>query len=232
MSDAVIILQARLASRRLPGKALASIGARSMLGHCIARLRISGAAPVMLATTENAEDDALAAVAECYGIKVFRGAEDDVLSRFLLAAQSVGARHVVRATADNPAIDIGGPARVLRELVASQADHVIEDGLPYGAAVEAVTVDALARAAARATSAHDREHVTPMIRRDRAHFVSVMIPAPANVWRPDTRLTVDTADDLRFMGRLAACLDGWRHEPELPDILALIDRQTPALRCA
>src|SRR4029077_10420758 len=113
------------------------------LGHCIARLRVGSAAPVMLATTLAAADDCLVAAAAPDGIPVFRGPEHDVLLRFVHAARSMDARYVVRATADNPAIDIDGPERVLRDLRASGADYVVEAGLPYGACVEAMTVDAL-----------------------------------------------------------------------------------------
>src|SRR4029079_4214720 len=141
-------------------KAVAPIGARSLLGHCLARLSMGGAAPVWLATTTHQEDDVLVAVAAKYGIPSFRGPADDVLSRFALAAPSIGARYVVRATGVNPAVDIDGPARVLAALRSTGADHVIEDGLPYGGAVEGVTVDALGRAAERATEPSDREHVT------------------------------------------------------------------------
>ena len=221
MIPAVIILQARMASTRLPGKALAPIGARSLVGHCLARLRIGGAAPVLLATTTNREDDALVAVAAKYGIPAFRGPADDVLGRFVLAAHSVGARYVVRATGDNPAVDIGGPGRVLAALRSTTADHVIEDGLPYGGAVEGVTVDALVRAAERATEASDREHVTTLIRRDRVRFTAVKVAPPTYLRRPEVRVTVDTSDDLSFMRQVAAQLDNWSDEPELRRIVTV-----------
>ncbi len=153
-------------------------------------------APVMVATTTNAEDDCLAAIGARYDVPVFRGPSEDVLSRFVMAARSVGAQYVVRATADNPAIDIGGAGRLLAHLQSVRADYAIEDGLPYGAAVEAMTVDALSRAAIHATEAADREHVTPLIRRDRVRFRPVSIPAPGPVRRPDVRVTVDTEQDL------------------------------------
>ena len=127
MTRSVIILQARMASERLRGKVLAPIGARSMLAHCIARLRIGAAAPVMVATTTNAEDDCLAAIGARYDVPVFRGPSEDVLSRFVMAARSVGAQYVVRATADNPAIDIGGAGRLLAHLQSVRADYAIED---------------------------------------------------------------------------------------------------------
>jgi spore coat polysaccharide biosynthesis protein SpsF len=232
MSEAVVILQARMASTRLPGKALAAIGARTLIGHCLARLRIGGAAPVLLATTTNQEDDVLVAAAARYGVPSFRGPAEDVLSRFVLAAQSVGARHVVRATGDNPAVDIGGAARVLAALRSTRADHVVEDGLPYGGAVEGVSVDALVRASKFATDPADREHVTPWIRRDRGRFTALQIPAPRSVRNPDVRVTVDTNDDLRFMQDLAARLDNWSAEPELRTIVKAALTLTAGARCA
>ena len=232
MSEAVIILQARTASSRLPRKVLAPIGARALVAHCLARLRIGGAAPVLLATTTNPEDDALAALAARYNVPVFRGPAEDVLQRYVLAAGSVGARFVVRATGDNPAIDIGGPGRVLAVLRASGADHVIEDGLPYGAAVEGVTVDALNRALTMATDPSDREHVTTLIRRDRRQFSPLSVPAPKPVQRPELRVTVDTEGDLRFMRQIAARVGNWSGEPELPAILHVVDALSTAQRCA
>jgi spore coat polysaccharide biosynthesis protein SpsF len=232
MSEAVIILQARMASTRLPGKALAPIGARTLIGHCLARLRIGGAAPVLLATTTNQEDDVLVAAAAKYGVATFRGPVDDVLIRYVLAAQSIGARFVVRATGDNPAVDIEGPNRVLAALRSTNADHVIEDGLPYGGAVEGVTVEALTRASELATDIADREHVTPWIRRDRERFKAVQLPAPAALRRPDIRVTVDTENDLLFMQNVASRLKGWSDEPELQRIIAVATSMTAGVRCA
>jgi len=232
MSRAVIILQARMASTRLPGKALAPIGARTLIGHCLARLRIANAAPVLLATTTNQEDDVLVATAAKYGVPAFRGPADDVLSRFLLAARSVDAQFVIRATGDNPAVDIDGPGRVLGALRTTNADHVIEDGLPYGAAVEGVRVEALNRASELATEAADREHVTPRIRRDRTRFTALQILAPAHVRRPEIRVTVDTSDDLSFMEGVAVGLNNWCGEPELSSILRVAARLTAGVRCA
>jgi spore coat polysaccharide biosynthesis protein SpsF len=230
--DAVIILQARMASTRLPGKALASIGARTLIGHCLARLRIGGAAPVVLATTTNQEDDVLVATAAKYGVTAFRGSADDVLSRYVLAAQSIGARFVVRATGDNPAVDIGAPDRVLAALRSTRADHVIEEGMPYGGAVEGVTVEALVRASRLATSAADREHVTPWIRRDRTRFTAVQIPAPAALRRPEVRVTVDTRHDLAFMQDIAARMNNWCDEPELRSIVTVAASLAAGARCA
>jgi spore coat polysaccharide biosynthesis protein SpsF len=223
VSQAVIILQARMGSARLPGKSLAQIGARRLVSHCLARLLAGSAAPVMLATTANSEDDALADAASAYCVPVFRGPADDVLLRYVFAARSVNARYVIRATADNPLTDVDGPERVMRALRETGADHVVEDGLPYGAAVEAITLDALERAAIIATDAADREHVTPVMRRDRDRFAAVAIQAPAALRRPDLRVTVDTPDDLQFMRSLSARMNNWVAVPALAQAIRVMD---------
>jgi spore coat polysaccharide biosynthesis protein SpsF len=161
-------------------------------------------------------------VAIANGVPVVRGPEADVLKRFLLAADTFKADYVIRATADNPAVDIDAPQRVLDALVGAGADYAIDSNLPYGAAVEAVTVDALIRADAMATDASDREHVTPLVRRDRI-FTALEIPAPRRVARPDLRLSIDTLHDLSYMRDVFSALDDPRAETPLAEIIAAAD---------
>jgi spore coat polysaccharide biosynthesis protein SpsF len=191
-----IVLQARLGSRRLPGKVLAPIGRRTLLAHCIARLTVTQL-PVIVATTTRDEDDAIAAEALANGAAIVRGSDEDVLGRFLQAADEHQLTEIVRATADNPFVDADSVRRVLDLLRRVQADHVVEHGLPVGAAVEAVTVEALRRANALIADPYDREHVTSFVRRD-ARFRALRAMAPQAVRRPGLRLTVDTPDDLEF----------------------------------
>ncbi len=201
---AAIVLQSRMASQRLPGKALAPIAGRPLLEQCLIRLLASEAAPVILATTTRGDDDAVADVGERLGVPVFRGAEDDVLDRFVRCAEEFRLDVVIRATADNPAVDIDAPARLLAAARRSGADYVREDGLPYGAAVEAVTTRALHRQAQLIDAAVDREHVTTYVRRHEGQFAVLGLSAPASLARPDVRVTVDTPEDLQQMRRMYA----------------------------
>lgn len=197
-----IILQARMGSRRLPGKVLVDLVGRPLIGHCMARLMRSGLGPVILATSTLPADDALVDVARALGIRVCRGPEDDVLQRFGLVADYLEARFFIRATGDNPAVDIDAPARVMAAIESTSADHVVETGLPHGAAVEAVRTAALYQALAQARDPYDREHVTPYLYRNPGRFLAVTVLAPEVLRRPDLRLTVDTQDDLNFMRRV------------------------------
>jgi spore coat polysaccharide biosynthesis protein SpsF len=200
---AAIVLQARMGSKRLPGKVLAAVAGQSIFAHCVRRLRATSDLPVILATTMLGEDDVLVAAAERLGVQVVRGPDDDVLARYVLAATTFDLLEIVRATADNPAVDMDAPRRTLDLLRRAHADHVVERGLPVGAAVEAVTVAALVLADAAADDPYDREHVTSFIRRER-QFTSLDAMAPGCLRRPNVCLTVDTPDDLDFMRRVMA----------------------------
>jgi spore coat polysaccharide biosynthesis protein SpsF len=213
-----IILQARLASTRLPGKALEKIGSRSILEHCLVRLTHNRDAAVVLATTTRGEDDALDEVAERLGVPVFRGDSDDVLGRFVAAASAFRLDPIIRATGDNPVVDMDAAWRVLRALQETGADYVCEHGLPLGAAVEGVTYAALRRADMAADQPYDREHVTPYVKHGRHAFATLLRPAPRPLYRPDLRLTVDTPGDLEHVRTLFAGL-----ESETPTLRRVIE---------
>jgi spore coat polysaccharide biosynthesis protein SpsF len=208
---ALLVLQARMGSTRLPGKVLADVAGTSVLERCVRRLLASGAGPVVVATTGLPADDQIASAAAALGVLLVRGPVDDVLARYVQAA-SGWTGPVVRATADNPLVDIEAPARVLQALRAG-ADYVVESGLPVGAAVEGMTVEALRQAGARATDAYDREHVTPWIRRGGTRGPVRTLDAPPDLARPDLRFTVDTLDDLAHVRRVVAAAGA---DPLLP----------------
>lgn len=199
----IALIQARMGSSRLPGKVLRSIAGRPMIDWVLTRAsRAHSLDRVVLATSEHPRDDALAAHVRKLGYGVARGSENDVLKRFAHAAQSYGAQVVVRITADCPLIDpdIIDAVVALRAREGSDyASNTDPATFPDGLDVEVFKAVALARADAEATRPHDREHVTPYLRRD---------PFRRSGLRHDTdlsglRWTVDEAADLAVVDRLA-----------------------------
>lgn len=201
-ADVLILLQARMGSARLPGKSLMPILGRSLVAHCVTRLQQANIGLVMVATSSRAEDDILAAEAGSLGAPVYRGDAYDVLGRMRAAAALVNPTYIVRATGDNPAVDSDSIGRLLAVLERDALDHAVESGLPCGATVEVLTASALRTAAARATAADDREHVTTYLRREGRGFKCAIVPGPCELQRPDLRFTVDTRADLDYMRRV------------------------------
>ncbi len=203
-----VVTQARTGSTRLPGKVLIEVAGRTMLDHHLDRLVAAGL-DVYVATTGNASDDRVADLALGRGIAVFRGSEEDVLSRFAGCARAHDLDVVVRVTSDCPLIDgrvvADGVTRFL-QLREQHGDDVylsntLERTYPRGFDFEVVAASALQRADREATASRDREHVTPWLYAG-PHRLSHLVQVRRAVDRSSYRVTLDTAEDLELIRRL------------------------------
>jgi spore coat polysaccharide biosynthesis protein SpsF len=196
-----------MGSRRLPGKVLMQIEGKSILERAILRLRAAASVDdVAVLTTSLRADDAVAAEAARLGARVYRGPELDVLRRFQEASEAFNPQVVIRATADNPLIDIGSVDRIVAALRSGNMDYCMENELPYGAATEACSANALATVHRLARLDRDREHVTLYIKEHPEEFRVSILTAPEHLRRPRIRVTVDTPEDFAFMERLIRSL--------------------------
>jgi spore coat polysaccharide biosynthesis protein SpsF len=200
MTSTIVFLQARMGSTRLPGKVMLRIQGQSILERAIRRLQAASLPDaVVVLTTARDEDDVIVAEAHGTGVEVFRGADLDVLARFRQAADFFQPDIIIRATADNPLIDIGSVDRILRKLAQEEMDYCMERGLPIGAATEAFTRRALESTDRLGLLPHHREHVTTFIKEHTDDFRVCFLDPPQALQRPDLRITVDTQADFVFM---------------------------------
>jgi spore coat polysaccharide biosynthesis protein SpsF (cytidylyltransferase family) len=201
--NVVAVVQARLDSTRLPGKALADIGGRPMLAQVVERLRGSRVVDqTVIATTELASDVPIVELGDVIGVPVIRGSANDVLGRFLVAGQQCQADVIVRITGDCPLIDASVVDLVVERLLsdgrADYASNVLRRTYPRGLDAEAISLEALRRADKLAQSTADREHVTLIIRTlGEPHFRALSVEDTED--NSDLRLTVDEPDDLELI---------------------------------
>jgi spore coat polysaccharide biosynthesis protein SpsF len=221
-SRVLAVVQARAGSSRLPGKVLRPLAGTPVLGWVVRAARAAaGVDGVVVATSADPGDDAVAEAGRALGVPVVRGPEDDVLSRFLLAVDEHPCDAVVRLTADCPLLDpalIGQVVALWR--AAPELDYVattLVRTLPRGLDVELATADALRRVAATATG-HDRVHVTSGLYADPAAYrlTGVVVSPPAD----DLRVTLDTADDAALLEAVATELGD--RPPAWRDVVALL----------
>jgi spore coat polysaccharide biosynthesis protein SpsF len=215
-------LQARMGSTRLPGKVLMQIQGQSILERAIRRLC---AAPnvdaVAVLTTRRSEDDVVVEESRRLGALIYRGPEQDVLARFYEAAELFHPDIIIRATADNPLIEIGSIGRIVNALYSCGLDWCMENELPYGAATEAFTAEALTRVHLLASEAHHREHVTLYIKEHPEEFRSALLVPPESLRHPQIRVTVDTPEDFTFVNQLIGKLSEKRQPRPLKDYLPI-----------
>ncbi len=204
-----VVIQSRLSSSRLPGKALLTIAGMPLV-ELVARRASRSGHEVVVATSEEQDDGRIAEHLRSGGVPVRRGPLDDVLGRFVLAPADLDPTdRVVRLTGDNPVAD----ADLVDELLAAVAGsghaygRVDIDRVPEGLGAEVFSVGSLRLAAERTTSPYDREHVTPWLRRELGELL--FVPSGPRLDPRRFRCTVDVlADYVRVSG-----LFTWQSDP-------------------
>jgi spore coat polysaccharide biosynthesis protein SpsF (cytidylyltransferase family) len=224
----VAIVQARMGSRRLPGKVLADLGGAPLLARLIERVRRARTLAAVAVATSAADADApVRALAAALDVPCFAGSEDDVLARMAGAAIALAADPVVRLTADCPFVDPALVDACVGRFRDGGYDYVALGGaFPDGLDTEVIAARALACAEREARLPSEREHVTPFVwkRPERFRCAWVELPVPLG----GRRWTVDEPRDLAFVRAVWARLErpaggfGWE------DVEALLARE-PAL---
>lgn len=226
------ILQARMASTRLPGKVLKPLAGRPMLARQIERIRRARSLDgLVLATTDTASDDPVAALGRDLGIAVYRGSMDDVLDRYHHAARHAGPPpdHIVRLTGDCPLTDPALIDAIVAAHIAGGHDYTtnaLQPTYPDGLDVEVLTRAALDQAWRQADLPSHREHVTSFIHGQPARFRIGHVKRTPDL--SHLRWTVDAPEDYEFVAAVYDRLYPANPAFDTADILALLARE-PAL---
>jgi spore coat polysaccharide biosynthesis protein SpsF len=205
----VFITQARTGSTRLPGKVMKEVAGRSVLYWFLRRaLKCESVSRVCVATTVNPNDDSLAThvVAEFPEVCVVRGSEEDVLSRYMLAAEETNADIIVRVTSDCPFFDwnmVDWCVKVLKEKKAD-AVRTLRGDFPIGLDVEVSTRETLRKTHENASDPFEREHVGPYVFQTHSSEFKVEWVGNTGVPWPECRLTLDYLEDFALLERLYA----------------------------
>ena len=201
-----------MSSTRLPGKILKKLAGREMLWHVVERLkRCRKLQDIVVATSVSKSDDIVEELAKKNGWKVFRGSEENVLSRYLNAAKKFNAETLVRITSDCPLISPKIVDKCIELYFNSGADFTCSSRLaktfPRGQDVEVFSLEALENAGKNTSTDSEREYVTLYVYHSRPDKFKISILKAEDAFaRPELRLTVDTPEDLKMMGEVYSAL--------------------------
>lgn len=204
MSRTVAIIQCRTGSTRLPEKALRPLEGTPMIEHIIKRVRAAGVfEEVLLAIPDTPSEEKLVSLAHRLAVPCVKGPEEDVLQRFILAAESVEADQILRVCGDNPLIDLEIMKELVKEHQSTGSDYTIPaDAIPLGTGSEMVRLQALKIIAGKTRDPRFREHVTTWFQDHPDDFRIARIPAPWYLRNIHLRLTVDTEKDFELIALL------------------------------
>lgn len=203
----VFITQARMSSTRLPGKVMKIVEGQTVLYWFLKRAQKCKTADLIcVATTENSADDAIVEHVQKHfpEIHITRGSEQDVLSRYALAARETNADIIIRVTSDCPFMDWDLVDQCVNTLIEKKVDAVrtIKDDFPIGLDVEVFTRQALETAHENAKDPAEREHVGPYIYRTHPEEFHIEWVGNEGAPWPECRMTLDYPEDFEFMKQL------------------------------
>jgi spore coat polysaccharide biosynthesis protein SpsF len=208
-------MQVRNGSTRLPQKMTRPLYEGKGIFELLLERMISyfESVPIIVATTTNENDTAIADIAESKGVMLYRGSENDVLDRFINAAEAFDIDNVIRICADNPLLDMQRLELMIKASELAAVDYwcyATSDGLPtiktgYGFWGEAVTKETLKCVWRKTDDTLYREHVTNFIYTHPEEFkIHYEVIDPEVEQHSNIRLTVDTANDFNLMKEIYA----------------------------
>lgn len=202
----VAIIQARMGSTRLPGKVLKKVLDKPLLSFQLERVkRTTRIDDIVVATTNEKIDDGIVHFCKSQKVHVFRGAEEDVLSRYYEAAVKHKADIIVRLTSDCPLIEPAIIDQVIQLYLDKQPIDYVSNTynkrtFPRGLDTEVFSFQALKKAHQGAVLQRDREHVTAYIYSNKNSFQLAAF-SQANDYSHH-RWTVDTDEDFELVSRI------------------------------
>lgn len=234
MQDKIlVVIQARMASTRLPGKVLMPILGESLLMRMIERVkRTTYPITIVIATSTDESDDVIEKEAKQNDIACYRGSPDNLLERHYQAAKLYSADLIIKIPSDCPLID----PKVIDKTIDVYYKHGrIYDYIsnlhpatyPDGNDVEIMTMGCLTKAHSIACNSWELEHTTPVIWEHPEDF-----NIGNHIWQTGLdcsmthRFTIDYIEDYHFIVKVFEMLYPTKSNFSCNDILQLLEEHS------
>lgn len=233
MPKVVASIEARMQSSRLPGKVLADIAGQPALTRLVRRLeRCQRLDDLIVATTTEVADDAIASWAKEAGVATYRGSEVDVLQRVVEAQQTLNSDLIVEITGDSILNDpeiIDWGVETFFNNVCDVVTNVRPQTFPMGVDVQVFRTADLARIARHSTDPDVHEHVSLYFYEHPEQYRILSLLAPARWRQPRFRWQLDYPEDLAFLNEIYRQLEPLYGDAfGIEEVMALL-RQQPQL---
>jgi len=200
------LVPVRLASQRMPGKALMPIAGKAAILHLLDRLFASkylSPSDVILCTTLESSDDPLVEAAHSVGSRVFRGNRDNIIDRFHSAISEFGFDAVIQVDGDDPCSETTYMDLCMERLISEpELGIVVTEGVPLGLGSKAIRASAVRTVwSNHVTQQNDTGFIYYFTRTGLCKMATVKPLSPDHV-HEKARLTLDYPEDLEFFQAL------------------------------
>ena len=211
MPKVVASIEARMNSSRLPGKILSDINGQPSLTRMVRRLRkCQKIDDIIVATSDNPSDDVVEEWSINESVSLYRGSEDDVLKRVVMAQQTMHSDIVAELCGDCPLIDPDVIDLAVETYLNNNCDVVTttqKQSWPQGVDVQVFSLQNLQEVEKKISDPAVREHVSLYFYENPDKFSIFNILAPREYYAPDLRLQLDYKEDYEFINSVYRILE-------------------------
>lgn len=221
------IIQARMGSKRLPGKVLKNLAGQPLISHLLdAVLKTAPAADIVIASSREAENNALEEYCAARGIAIERGDEENVAHRFFKIIEKFEPDFFIRLNADSPLLD-GRIIEKGRKILLKNGDAdiistVFKKTAPPGMNVEILRAETFLKEYGNFSKGEHFEHVTKYFYEHAQRFKTLSLETGFKNEK-NYQFTVDTAEDFKRAEQIFLKMDRPHTEYSLAEKCALYD---------
>ena len=237
------IIPIRLASERLPGKAIKEVCGKPLVCHLLDRTFASkyiiNKPDIVVCTTEDSSDDPLVEIVINYGVSVYRGSTNDIIKRFYNAIQEYNLDYIIQVDGDDILCATEYMDLTMEKLLSDKSlDIVTCEGLPLGIASKSFTQKAMNHVYNNYQTDHNDTGFIYFFTKTGLCKQGIVYPLSAKHVLDEARLTLDYQDDFElfksiFEGfykggdiyNLSKVLDFLRENPNLLKINAFLNKE-------
>lgn len=225
----VAIIQARMASLRLPGKMMLDINGQPLIFHIIQRTKfLKNIDKYLIATSTNRKDDQIVNWAKQNGISYYRGSETNLLERFTQATYITRADIIVRINGDSPLFDTSFVDKMIKLIIQKKSDYITleNNGSSVHGGVNVFSNSALKTANELAKTSYEKEHIIPFMIDNPKLFKYSYITQSKIFKKNDLRLSIDTIADLTLIRQIYKNLYKSEEIISLADVIKYLEKNS------
>jgi spore coat polysaccharide biosynthesis protein SpsF len=197
-----IIIQARMGSKRLPGKILKKINTKSILDFILFFFKNNSSSLIkeyVVATSVLKRDEKIIDWCKINKINYFRASEKNVLSRYFYCAKKYNIQNIIRLTADNPFVDFAELNKMIKIFEKKNYDYISNQSfLPKGMGCEIIAFEALKKSFNKAKKLNQKEHINEYILENKKEFKIKILKNNKKKIYSKLNFSIDTIHDYNY----------------------------------
>tara|TARA_B100001121_G_C18674841_1_gene615726 strand:- start:1332 stop:2009 length:678 start_codon:yes stop_codon:yes gene_type:complete len=224
----LIIIQARMSSKRLRGKVLKMINNKALLQRVFESVnKCKNVSKIVVATSTNREDKKIVNFCKKKKINYFMGDLNNVMKRFLEVLKRYDSKYFVRICADSPFIDtqlLSNSIKIAKSKNFDIVTNLLPRSFPKGQSIEIFKTSTFKKYYSKIKSKNDLEHVAPFFYRNKDKFRIKNILYKKNL--SNLNLSVDTYADIKFARKVSRIIDNkFKSKYTLDNLLKILEKR-------